>query len=107
MKFFSLLALAPLASAWPVSHSGPQAIYFLDNNPKGSSVVSLRVAPDGTISNPLRTSTGGKGMIGKTNTGAFVTAGRFTSSLPSDDPANHCVYLTRPSLLPGQHSGVW
>jgi hypothetical protein len=44
-----------------------RAAYFLDNNPSGSSVVSLNIANNGTLSNPIRTSTGGVGSWGKWN----------------------------------------
>lgn len=42
-----------------------RAAYFLDNNPSGASVVSLSIAVNGTLSNPIRTSTGGVGSWAK------------------------------------------
>ncbi len=41
-----------------------RAAYFLDNNPAGSSIVALKIADDGTLSSPVRTLTGGKGLFG-------------------------------------------
>lgn len=41
----------------------PRAAYFLDNNPEGSSIVSLAIAENGTLYNPVRTSTGGIGEL--------------------------------------------
>lgn len=48
------------------------AAYFLDNNPEGSSIISLHV-DNGLLSDPFRTSTGGQGSIG-TNTTGFPNA---------------------------------
>ena len=61
----SSLILAPaLVSAAAIhSRSSTGAAYFLDNNPAGSSIISLQIADDGTLSYPVRTSTGGKGML--------------------------------------------
>ncbi|KAH8890887.1 hypothetical protein GQ53DRAFT_162043 [Thozetella sp. PMI_491] len=68
------LGLAPvflaLASAAVVPRSGAKAVYYLDNDPAGASIVSLQVDPqDGTLSNPVRTSTGGLGLLGNTAAG--------------------------------------
>ncbi|KAK4464847.1 hypothetical protein QBC42DRAFT_344320 [Cladorrhinum samala] len=49
--------------------SSSKALYFLDNNPAGSSIVALKIAEDGTLSDPVRTSTGGSGSIGLTADG--------------------------------------
>lgn len=54
-----------------------RAAYFLDNNPAGASIVSLTISPeDGTLSNPIRTSTGGVGLYGlsASSTGGPPTA---------------------------------
>lgn len=53
----------------PGKHDGVKAAYFLDNDPAGSSIVSLKVGEDGTLSDPIRTSTGGVGSIGTNTTG--------------------------------------
>lgn len=42
-----------------------RAVYFLDNNPSGASVVSLNILSNGTLSNPVRTFTNGNGSYGK------------------------------------------
>lgn len=59
------LLLAPvLVSAAAIqARSAAGAAYFLDNNPAGASIISLEIADDGTVSKPVRTSTGGKGLM--------------------------------------------
>ena len=42
-----------------------RAAYFQDNDSAGNSLVALQISErDGTLSNPVRTSTGGKGLAG-------------------------------------------
>ncbi|KAL8711828.1 MAG: hypothetical protein Q9220_003772 [cf. Caloplaca sp. 1 TL-2023] len=42
-----------------------RAAYFQDNDPVGNFIVALKIDPqDGTLSTPVRTSTGGKGLAG-------------------------------------------
>lgn len=42
-----------------------RAAYFQDNDPAGNSLVALQISGyDGTLSNPVKTSTGGKGLAG-------------------------------------------
>lgn len=44
-----------------------RAAYFLKNDPAGSSIISLKISDwDGTLSDPVETPTGGKGLIGLT-----------------------------------------
>lgn len=62
MKFSSLF-LAPVVAAGVVPRNvGPKAVYFLDNDPAGASVVALKADKKGMLSDPVRISTGGKGM---------------------------------------------
>lgn len=72
-----LLTLPLLGSAHPgcPAPRSKGAAYFLDNNPSGSSIVALRIGSDGLLSNPVRTSTGGKGLYG------------LTASMTGDAPA--------------------
>ena len=66
------------AATLGVRHQDKRAAYFLDNNPEGSSIVSLKICPDdGTLSNPVRTSTGGVGLYGlaASSTGGAPAAG--------------------------------
>nr|POE82747.1 hypothetical protein CFP56_68151 [Quercus suber] len=90
MLSFAALALLPTAFAvpWgpphpfgqPFGHpsghpSGPEpkALYFLENNPAGSAIVALSIGPDGSISDPIRTSTQGLGAFEfNATTGAAV-----------------------------------
>lgn len=55
-----LVAAASLRS-WG-SPSAHGAAYFLDNSPAGSSIIALKISQDGKLSDPMRTSTGGKGL---------------------------------------------
>ncbi|KAK7755874.1 hypothetical protein SLS62_002161 [Diatrype stigma] len=68
MKFASFLGLCHLAAGTAIPRGWPQnssaALYFLENDPAGANIVSVQVAGDGTISNPTRIPTGGKGSIG-------------------------------------------
>jgi hypothetical protein len=78
MHALSLLLVPVLVSAAAISardHS--RAAYFLDNNPAGASIISLKIAEDGTLSSPVRTSTGGKGLFALTagTNGAPAAAG--------------------------------
>lgn len=78
--------------SWP--HNGAaNAAYFLDNDPSGSSIVSLQIANNGQLSDPVRTSTDGYGAIGTNLTGfpnavdtlmsqsAVVVSGNVSSSV--------------------------
>jgi hypothetical protein len=72
-----LLAPVIVSAAAINSRAFSRAAYVLDNNPAGSSIISLQIADDGTISSPLRTSTGGKGLLALTagTNGAAAVAG--------------------------------
>ncbi|UKZ76848.1 hypothetical protein TrVFT333_004563 [Trichoderma virens FT-333] len=74
MRFSSLVTCwltLSLASCLPDSESNldanaaQRAAYFLDNNPSGASIVSLKISSNGTLSNPVRTLTGGDGSWAK------------------------------------------
>jgi hypothetical protein len=67
--YFKLLLATPLGIASAFPFRGPQdsrnrAAYFLENDPSGNSIVSLKISEDGTLSSPVRTSTGGSGLSG-------------------------------------------
>ncbi|KAK3984690.1 putative 3-carboxymuconate cyclase protein [Cladorrhinum sp. PSN332] len=62
----------------PSPGSSSKGLYFLDNNPSGSSIISLQIASDGTLSNPIRTPTGGNGSIGLTANGPAETDSLFS-----------------------------
>ncbi|KAI1760796.1 hypothetical protein GGR53DRAFT_525712 [Hypoxylon sp. FL1150] len=67
-----LLSFTTLATGMTVPV--PRALYFLENNPAGANIVSLKVSDqDGSLSNPARISTGGNGLVGIGSTGAGVT----------------------------------
>ncbi len=67
MHALSLLLAPVLVSAAAISaRSDSRAAYFLENNPAGASIVSLNIAEDGTLSYPVKTSTGGKGLLALT-----------------------------------------
>jgi hypothetical protein len=82
MRFLTLgIILSVAVSAAPIGpghghwngpwwhHNAAKAVYFLDDDPSGSSVVSLKVSYDGRLSDPVRTSTDGFGSIGVNGTG--------------------------------------
>ncbi|KAL8687581.1 MAG: hypothetical protein Q9218_006285 [Villophora microphyllina] len=59
--------LINLSAASPANFHGNQtrAAYFQDNDPNGNFIVALKIDNnDGTVSSPVRTSTGGKGLAG-------------------------------------------
>ncbi|KAF4450372.1 hypothetical protein F53441_6496 [Fusarium austroafricanum] len=119
MKFLDALVLAAsCVHAWPKPHSN-RALYFLDSNPEGASVVSFNVHRNGALGKPQRTSTDGKGLIGMDMNGTVmmdplfsqgsiivnghylftVNAGSNTLAafrIPWDDPV-HPVLLGRPA----------
>jgi hypothetical protein len=74
------------------SRDDSRAAYFLDNNPAGASIISLKIAEDGTLSYPVRTSTGGKGLLALTAgmNGAPAAAGGAgeMDELPHLGPSN-------------------
>ena len=67
MHALSLLLAPVLVSAAAIRNKDSyRAAYFLDNNPAGASIISLKIADDGTVSSPVRTSTGGTGLMALT-----------------------------------------
>ncbi|RGP58973.1 3-carboxymuconate cyclase protein [Fusarium sporotrichioides] len=71
MKSIFLLALAASwTQAFPRPGKSNGALYFLDSDPHGASVVSFGIASDGLLGKPVRTSTGGNGMIGNNANGS-------------------------------------
>lgn len=89
MRFLTVsLLLSAVVTASPLGlgqwkgpwHSnGAKAAYFLDNDPSGSSVVSLKIGKDNLLSDPIRTSTNGYGAIGVNLTGFPNTADTLMS----------------------------
>jgi hypothetical protein len=66
-----LAAKALLAQRRADGHS--KALYFLDNDPAGSSVVSLQIDSDsGMLGSPVRTPTKGNGLIGNNAMGPVM-----------------------------------
>jgi hypothetical protein len=91
MRFLTLTSLisatvsaTPLAQwhgkPWGNKHSA-KAAYFLDDDPSGSSIVSLHINSDGMISDPVKTSTNGYGAIGVNLTGFPNTADALMSQV--------------------------
>ncbi len=62
----SILISLASAHAWRGHNdTSTRAIYTLSNDPSGNKILSLAVSvADGTISSPVLTSTGGKGLLG-------------------------------------------
>ncbi|RFN44690.1 3-carboxymuconate cyclase protein [Fusarium flagelliforme] len=119
MMYLNLLFLAfTCAEAYPKPRNSPGALYFLDSDPHGASVVSFPMSADGSLGKPLRTSTDGKGLIGVNVNGSvavdplfaqgsIIVDGTFlftvnagsntlaTFDIPEDDPA-HPVLMGKP-----------
>ncbi|KUJ20110.1 uncharacterized protein LY89DRAFT_682894 [Mollisia scopiformis] len=75
MHFLSYLLVPQIVSALAITQRDTtnRAAYFLNDDPTGSSIVSLKISvQDGTVSDPILTSTGGKGLQALT---ASATAG--------------------------------
>jgi hypothetical protein len=103
--FLSALAAVINVGAAPTQQRTQQkALYFLDNNPSGASVVSIEIAQDGTLSNPVRTATGGVGLIGLTAMGPSQ-AGKFYSL--SSFLAGICSDLASPNQTPFSPKTRW
>ncbi|KAM0193769.1 hypothetical protein ACHAPI_007419 [Fusarium lateritium] len=120
MKFISTLAFAAsLAYATPKPSTSNGALYFLDSDPQGASVVSFSIGKNGMLRDPQRTPTGGNGLIGMNVNGTVkmdplfsqssivvsgnllftVNAGSNTLAafhIPKDDPV-HPVLLGKPA----------
>jgi hypothetical protein len=80
MYALTYLLIPQLVSAAAINGRGNpnRAAYFLNNDPAGASIVSLKINPnDGTLSSPVVTWTGGKGLYGLTasSTGGAPAAG--------------------------------
>lgn len=74
-----ILGFTALAAGAAVP-AAARALYFLENNPSGANIVSLKVSSqDGSLSDPTRISTGGSGLIGVGNTGAAVMMGKLSN----------------------------
>jgi hypothetical protein len=63
-----VLALSAAATPLSINHKRDEsnrAAYFLDNDPAGSSIITLKISEeDGFLSSPTRISTGGIGLYG-------------------------------------------
>lgn len=57
-----------------------RAIYTLSNNPDGNNILSLSVSYDGTLSSPVLTPTGGRGLLGVSSGPPFGPAGTTVGS---------------------------
>jgi hypothetical protein len=63
LRFVFLLVLQLLVATADIAVGGGRVLYFLDNDQAGNSIVSLQISDsDGTLSSPVRTLTGGKGL---------------------------------------------
>lgn len=86
MKVLQILGFTSLAAGAAVPAAAPlRALYFFENDPAGANIVSLKVSSkDGSLSDPVRTSTGGKGLIGVNNMGAQVAMGKPLNHIQTD-----------------------
>ncbi|KAF4998634.1 hypothetical protein FGRMN_2960 [Fusarium graminum] len=120
MKISTTIAIiTSLAQAHPKPSTCNGALYFLDSDPQGASVVSFMIDERGVLGEPQRTSTHGKGLIGNGMNGTVkadplfsqdsiivsgnrlftINAGSNTLAaftIPHDDPS-HPVLLGKPA----------
>ena len=77
-----LTASLGLVSAMSVESRGDsrkRAAYILSNNPEGNNILALSISTkDGTVSDPVLTPTGGKGLLGLTANGTAGPDGLFS-----------------------------
>lgn len=72
------LGLASAASLPTRGDTRKRAAYLLSNNLEGDNLLALSISTeDGTVSNPVSTSTGGNGLLGKTANGTAGPDGLF------------------------------
>lgn len=70
MRSGSLLGLVAINIGVALSHpfyhnSTSKTAYFQADDPAGNSIIALHISDtDGTLSNPVRTASGGKGLAG-------------------------------------------
>ncbi|MCJ1474536.1 hypothetical protein MMC13_003194 [Lambiella insularis] len=63
---------------YQVRDNQTHAVYTLDNDPAGASIVSLHIDQfTGIVSSPVKTSTGGKGLVGATGSNSVVVSGDY------------------------------
>ncbi|KGQ04631.1 hypothetical protein BBAD15_g10122 [Beauveria bassiana D1-5] len=64
----------------PKPASSKRALYFLDSNPANASIISLPILQDGSLdrSRAVRTSTGGRGSIGRNMNGTVLVDPLFS-----------------------------
>lgn len=89
-----LAASLGLASAVSLPARGDtrkRAAYLLSNNPSGDNLLALSISPNGTVSNPVLTPTGGNGLLGNTANGTSGPDSLFGqgSVVVSQDVSTH------------------
>ncbi|KAJ4252866.1 hypothetical protein NW762_010772 [Fusarium torreyae] len=81
MKFLSTIVLAAAWTlAYTASEKSAKALYFLDSDPQGASVVSFKIGGNSSLGEPKRISTGGKGLVGTNMNGSVQTDPLFSQS---------------------------
>ncbi|KAI1078956.1 hypothetical protein F5B20DRAFT_545667 [Whalleya microplaca] len=99
---FGFIYLAAGAAVPQHNHTSSRALYFLENNPAGSNIVSVKISSkDGTLSDPVRTSTKGAGLVGLNNLGEATVDTLFSqdsvvvsgSNLLTVNPGSNSVSL--------------
>lgn len=92
----AILASASLSQALNISQAPFGAIYILNNDPRGASIIAATVSRNGTFSSPTNTSTGGKGLSGVTGPGQPNVGGLFGSnSVVVEDDVSMTTLLSR------------
>lgn len=101
-----LTASIGLVSALSVETRGDtrkRAAYILSNNPEGNNLLALSISTkDGTVSNPVLTPTGGKGLLGLTANGTAGPDGLFSQGAVT--VSGH-VSLSQTTISPNKTDG--
>lgn len=83
LLLFILTTCFAVASTLPAQRrydDRQRVIYTLSNNPDGNNILSLSVSSDGTLSSPVLTPTGGKGLLGLSSGPKFGPTGLTVGS---------------------------
>lgn len=92
----AILASVSLSQALNINQAPFGAIYILNNDPTGASIVAAAISQNGTLSSPTNTSTGGRGLVGVTGSGQPGVGGLFGSdSVVVEDDVSITTLLSR------------
>ena len=117
MQFSTFLSLAALSisivQSLPSNRTSTRkTLYFQGDDPAGNDIIALRISDtDGTISNPIRTSTGGRGLanlVAVSQDSVVVSGNVCISSLRLSHLLSGCLFMlscstSSPSIKATRH----